>query len=101
MVTIPTHRAPSHPGEILRKDFLKALNISQRQLATAIYVPYQRVNELVNERRGLSPSTALRLALFFGNSSDFWMNLQIRWDLYHVQKTEAETLASIKQHKAA
>ena len=74
MVRIPTHRAPTHPGEMLREEFLVPMNISQRDLADAIHVPYQRVNELVNQKRGITPSTALRLAKFFGVSADFWLN---------------------------
>lgn len=96
MVRIPTHRAPTHPGEMLRDEFLVPMNISQRELADAIHVPYQRVNELVNQRRGITPSTALRLARVFGVSADFWLNLQIRWDLFRAQATEAEALALIQ-----
>ena len=96
MVRIPTHRAPTHPGEMLREEFLLPMQISQRDLADAIHVPYQRVNELINQRRGITPSTALRLAKFFGGSAAFWLNLQIRWDLYRAQTAEAETLASIE-----
>lgn len=65
MTRIPTNRAPTHPGEMLREEFLLPMNITQRELATAIHVPYQRVNELVNGKRGLTPSTALRLARFW------------------------------------
>ena len=60
---------------MLLTEFLDPLGISQRDLATAIHVPYQRVNELVNGKRGITPSTALRLARFFGMSADFWLNL--------------------------
>ena len=81
MVRVPTHRAPTHPGEMLLEEFLTPMDLSQRDLAERIHVPYQRVNELVNGRRGITPSTALRLAKFFGISPDFWMNLQLRWDL--------------------
>ncbi|MCG9893355.1 MAG: HigA family addiction module antitoxin [Thermosynechococcaceae cyanobacterium MS004] len=70
--------------------------LSQRDLAQAIAVPYQRINEIVNGRRGITPSTALRLAQFFGMSPDFWMNLQQRWDLYHAQQDESESLRRIK-----
>ena len=98
MVRIPSDREPAHPGEILIDEFLSPMNISQRKLATAIHVPYQRINELVNCRRGITPSTALRLAQFFGNSSDFWMKLQMRWDLFHARLNEAEALASIKRY---
>jgi len=96
MVRIPTHRPPTHPGEMLREEFLMPMNISQRDLANAIHVPYQRVNELVNKKRGVTPSTALRLAKFFGVSEDFWLNLQVRWDLFRARASEAEELESIE-----
>src|SRR5687767_10460276 len=73
MIRIPTHREPTHPGEMLVEEFLKPMALSQRDLADGIHVPYQRGNELVNKRRGMTPSTALRLAKFFGTSADFWM----------------------------
>ncbi len=95
MVHIPTHREPTHPGEMLIEEFLNPMKITQRELADAIHVPYQRINELVNRRRGVTPSTALRLAKFFGVSADFWLNLQIRWDLYKAQQAEAEELEAI------
>ena len=85
MVHIPTKREPTHPGEMLRDEFLVPMNISQRDLANAIHVSYQRINELVNKKRGITPSTALRLAKFFGVSADFWLNLQVRYDLYKAQ----------------
>ena len=96
-MNIPTHREPTHPGEMLLHEFLKPMGISQQALADAIHVPYQRVNELVNGKRGITPGTALRLAKFFGVSADFWLNLQIRWDLYRSQKTEEEVLKTIQQ----
>ena len=98
MVRIPTHRSPTHPGEMLLEEFLTPMGITQRELAVAIQVPYQRINEIVNGRRGVTPSTALRLAKFFGTSPDFWINLQLRWDLYHTQQVEQETLKSIRQY---
>ena len=96
MIRVPTHREPTHPGEMLLEEFLKPMNISQRDLADGIRVPYQRVNELVNRRRGITPSTALRLAKYFGNSAAFWMNLQLRWDLYHAKRSESDELRKIK-----
>lgn len=96
MIRIPTHRAPTHPGEMLLEDFLKPMDLTQRQLADAIHVPYQRINELINGRRGMTPSTALRLSKFFGVSPDFWMKLQLRWDLYFAQKSETNELRNIK-----
>jgi len=101
MVRIPTHRQPTHPGEMLLEEFLKPLGITQRELAEAIGVPYQRVNEIVNQRRGITPSTALRLSRYFGTSSGFWMNGQIRWDLYHVQQIEADEVRRIRRHPRA
>ncbi len=95
MIRIPTHRAPIHPGEMLREEFLVPMGMTQQQVAQSINVPYQRINELVNGRRGVTPSTALRLAKLFAVSPDFWLNLQLRWDLYHAQQKEAEELESI------
>lgn len=96
MVRIPTHRQPTHPGEMLVEEFLRPMQITQRELADAIHVPYQRINELVNQKRGITPSTALRLARFFGVSPAFWLNLQIRWDLYKTQQAEQDDLAEIQ-----
>jgi len=95
MIRVPTDRTPTHPGEMLLEEFLIPMGLTQRELANAIHVPYQRVNDLVNGRRGVTPSTALRLAKFFGNTPDFWMNLQLRWDLYFVQQEETRVLDSI------
>ena len=96
MIRIPTHRTPTHPGEMLIDEFLKPMGLTQRELADAIHVPYQRINEIINGRRGVTPSTALRLSKFFGVTPDFWMNLQLRWDLYFAQKSESDELRNIK-----
>ena len=101
MIRVPTHRKPTHPGEMLLEEFLKPMNLSQRDLANGIRVPYQRVNELINGKRGVTPGTALRLAKYFGNTPAFWMNLQLRWDLYHAQQTEAKALRSIRRVRKA
>ena len=101
MVRIPTHRAPTHPGEMLLLEFLDPMGLTQRDLADGIHVPYQRVNELVNGRRGITPSTALRLGKFFDMTPDFWMNLQQRWDLYHARTEEASELDRITRIRAA
>lgn len=97
MVRIPTHREPHHPGEMLLEEFLKPMDLSQRDLAKGIHVPYQRVNELVNRRRGITPSTALRLGKYFGMTPAFWMNVQTRWDLYHAQRSEKQALREIRR----
>lgn len=98
MIRVPMHRPPTHPGEMLLAEFLTPMGLTQRDLADAIRVPYQRVNEIINERRGITPGTALRLAKFFRMSADFWMNLQVRWDLYQAQQAEQKALKSIRPH---
>ncbi|MHC1782483.1 MAG: HigA family addiction module antitoxin [Anaerolineaceae bacterium] len=96
MIRIPTHRSPTHPGEMLLEEFLNPMGLTQRELADAIHVPYQRVNDIVNGRRGITPSTALRLAKYFNMSADFWMNIQLRWDMYFAQKDEVKVLETIR-----
>ena len=98
MISVPTHRTLTHPGEMLLEEFLMPMGLTQRELAEAIHVPYQRINEIINGRRGMTSSTALRLAKFFGVSASFWMNLQLRWDLYHTQQAEEEVLETIQPY---
>jgi addiction module HigA family antidote len=83
---------------MLLEEFLVPMNLTQRQLADAIQVPYQRINEIINGKRGITTSTALRLAKYFGNTPDFWMNLQLRVDLYDAVKKEASVLRHIMPH---
>ncbi len=99
MVRIPTNREPTHPGEMLLEEFLEPMGITQRQLADAIHVPCQRVNELVNKKRGITPSTALRLAKFFGMTADFWLNLQIRLDIYRANEKEHDAFGEIEGYQ--
>lgn len=99
MIRIPTNRTPTHPGEMLLEEFLKPMGLTQRKLADAIQVPYQRVNDLINGRRGMTPNTALRLAKYFGNTPAFWMNLQLRWDLFFAQQEEKATLEGISPYQ--
>lgn len=79
---IPTRRAPTHPGEILLKEFLLPLSITQVHLASHIGVPVQRVNELIRGKRGVTPDTAWLLSKAFTTSPEFWLNLQAACDLY-------------------
>jgi antitoxin HigA-1 len=72
---------PIHPGEILREEFLIPLNMSAHALALELKVPAPRINDIVRERRAITPDTALRLARYFGNTPQFWMNLQTSYDL--------------------
>ena len=98
---IPTHREPTHPGEMLLEEFLSPMGITQKELATAIHVPYQRINEIINKKRGITPSTALRLAKFFGLTEAFWINLQLRWDLYRAKQNEAKELETIRPFRSS
>ena len=101
MVRIPTNRMPTHPGEMLKEEFLIPMMLTQRELAQGINVPYHRINELINGKRGITPSTALRLAKYFGTTPGFWMNLQLRWDLYRAQQKEARQLEKIEPYIAS
>lgn len=83
-VRIPKERVPTSPGEMLREEFLEPLEMTQVELAQRIRVPYVRVNELVNGKRRVTPSTALRLSKAFGTSPEFWLNGQLALDLYRV-----------------
>ena len=96
MVNIPTDRPPTSPGEMLREEFLKPMGLTQQQLADGIGVSYQRVNELINGKRGITISTALRLARYFNTTADFWLNLQRANDIYQVLKKEAEEINKIQ-----
>jgi addiction module HigA family antidote len=88
MGRLPTHRAPTHPGEMLQEEFLKPLGISQTDFAARIGVSYPRLNELIHRKRGMTPDTALRLEQVLGMPADFWLGLQTDWDLWHAQRSE-------------
>ena len=75
-------RRPPLPGEFLATRFLKPLSITQTDLALALGVSRRRVNELINGRRAITPDTAVRLAMFFGNDAAFWMHLQVAWEMH-------------------
>ena len=96
MVNIPTNRPPTSPGEILREEFLEPMELTQQQLADGIGVSYQRINELINGKRGITISTALRLAKYFGTSPDFWLNMQRANELYRVMQKEGEEIKNIQ-----
>ncbi|MEX3973744.1 HigA family addiction module antitoxin [Paraburkholderia caribensis] len=85
---------PVHPGEVLREDYLAPLNMSVNALAQRLHVPTSRMNDIVLERRGVSPDTAMRLARFFGGDAASWLNLQQAYDL---KIAEAEAAARIAQ----
>jgi addiction module HigA family antidote len=95
MIRIPTNRTLTHPDEMLLEEFLDPMGLSQRELVDAIHVPYQRINDIVNGRRGIMPSTALRLAKYFNMTPDFWMNVQLRWEMNFAQQDEIKVLETI------
>ncbi|MDT0630338.1 HigA family addiction module antitoxin [Rubrivirga sp. S365] len=101
MTRIPTNRRPTLPGDILLHEFLEPMGISQSALAAAIGVSYQRLNGVIRGRRAMTPSTALRLARYFGTTPDVWLNLQLRADLYEVEREEREDLEAIQPLAAA
>jgi antitoxin HigA-1 len=85
-------RDPVHPGEMLREEFLKPLGISINGLALELHVPVTRISEIVNERRGVTADTALRLARHFGASAEFWMNLQRDYELLLTARRSLKTI---------
>lgn len=86
---------PIHPGEHLREDFLIPLNMSASALALALRVPAPRINDIVREKRGITPDTALRLAKYFNTSPDYWMRWQTDYDLRIAAEKEAASIAEI------
>ncbi|MBI1883592.1 MAG: HigA family addiction module antidote protein [Chlamydiae bacterium] len=84
---IPKYRSPIHPGEILLYEFLEPLNLSQVALAKKIKVPVQRINTLINGKRGMTAETAWILSKALGTTPEFWMNLQTVYDLYHARQS--------------
>lgn len=93
---LPENRAPTHPGEMLLKEFLEPMGMSQRELADRLGVHYPRVNELVNGKRGVTTETALMLARLFGTSADLWLNLQATRDLWETLR-DPESRAKLER----
>lgn len=89
----------SHPGEILKEEFLEPMGISVYALSNAVNVPRTRINDIVLGRRGISADTALRLALFFDMTPDFWINLQTHYDLVMAETAPGNNLAKIQTLK--
>lgn len=101
MARLPTNRAPTHPGDMLLNEFIKPLGITQTELAEWIGVSYPRLNEIIHGKRGVSPDTALRLEQVFGMEAQFWLNLQMTWDLWHAKHSRAaRSIKSIRRHPA-
>lgn len=85
-------RAPVHPGEMLREEFMRPLGISMNSLALELHVPVTRISEIVNERRGITADTALRLARYFSTTADFWMNVQKDYELTVTRQKSLKTI---------
>ena len=83
---MPAKLPPSTPGEILVEEFLKPLRLSQNRLARELRIPPGRVNDIIHARRSITADSAARLAVFFGTSPDFWLNLQARYDAKVAQR---------------
>ena len=98
---IELQREPTHPGEILREEFLQPMNITQTKLAKALHTSFRAINELVNEKRGITVEMALRLAKYFGTSPELWLNLQNSYDLYYVAKKRRALLETIRSAEEA
>lgn len=92
-MTIPTHRPPTHPGEMLMEEFLRPLEITQTAAAEKMGISLNRLNELINGKRGITADTALRLAKLLKTSPEFWMNLQNAFDLYYAKQDRAHASA--------
>jgi antitoxin HigA-1 len=86
---LPTHRAPTHPGEMLLKEFLEPLEVTQVEAADRMKIPFQRLNAIVKGRRAVSADTALRLEALTGWDAQIWLTLQAKWDLWHAMKGRA------------
>ena len=89
-----------HPGEILKYEFLDPYGITRYRLSKDIGVPQTRVAEIIGARRGISADTALRLSRYFGTSAEFWLNLQVAYDLREAEMTHAESYGQIAQSPA-
>lgn len=96
-----TLKQPVHPGEILREEFILPLKLTAGKVAKAIGVPRTRIERIVDETTPITADTAVRLGKFFGNSSQFWLNLQAHYDLLIAERELAKTVAKIETFKAA
>jgi antitoxin HigA-1 len=96
---LPKNRPPTHPGEMLLEEFLRPRGISQSEFAARLGVSFPRLNEIIRGKRGVTPDTALRLERVLGMSADFWLGLQLDWDLWHAMKSkDAEEIARLQPY---
>ena len=94
---LPRQRPPTHPGEMLLEEFIKPLGLTQTELANRLGISFPRLNEVIHARRAVTPDTALRFAQVTGMSADFWLGLQLDWDLWHAMHgSAAEEIAQLE-----
>ncbi len=93
-------RKPTHPGEILKKEFIEPLGLTQSQLAKELNTTFRTINEIVNKKRNISPEMAIRLSRCFGTSEELWLNLQNQCDLYMVKEKKQDVLRDIRPLKS-
>ncbi len=89
-------RQPTHVGEVLKEEFLEPLGMTQSHLAKALHTSFRAINELVNEKRGITTEMALKLAKYFGTSPQLWLNLQNQFDLYKVSMKKKKELEAVE-----
>ena len=92
-------RMPSHPGQILREDFLEELGLSQTELASALGTTFRTINEIINEKRSISTEMAIKLSKFFGTSIELWLNLQNQFDIYRIYNKRREVINKVRPLK--
>lgn len=90
------NRKPTHPGEIIKEDFMAPLKLTQTELAKALKTSFRTINEILNEKRSISPEMALRLARYFGTTPDVWLGLQADYDLFKARLKSEKTIEEIK-----
>lgn len=92
-------RIPSHPGQILKEDFLHELGLSQTELASALGTTFRTINEIVNEKRNISTEMAIKLSKFFGTSAELWVNLQNQYDIFKVSDKKKYSISKVRPFK--
>jgi antitoxin HigA-1 len=92
-------RKPTHPGEILKEEFLEPLGLSQSQLAQELSTTFRTINEIVNEKRNVSPEMAIKLSRYFGTTPELWLNLQNQHDLYTARQRKQALLEKIRPYR--
>ncbi len=92
-------RIPSHPGEILKEEFLDELNLSQTELASSLGTTFRTINEIINEKRNVSTEMAIKLSKFFGTTIELWLNLQNQYDIYKVYNKRKELINKVRPFK--